>query len=507
MIHTRSQRARRRASAAALASAAAVLILVAAGSPGLAWGAAGDLDPAFGGASHGRVTFDLARATHLDGLAEQPDGGVVVVGSVLAGGAAAVVAARFHADGSRDAGFGTAVLPGGGARAVVAQPDGKVVVTGDVRDSGGSGDIGVWRLQPTGALDLSFGHNGFQRFGTAANEIPFDIALDSRGRIIVAGASDADMVVVRLASDGVPDTTFNAGQSFFLPSSGGSNAATGVAVQADDKILLTGYYDGAIGLPVVRVNPGTVSTPATLDPGFGGGDGKVDVTSLPGSFGYDVAVDARGRILALGQATPFTDVAVVRLTEAGDVDTGYGSESGVHLHRDATRLVPERFTVLPSGSVAVAGNDGDQGFLAKIEPNGTKDTRMGPGGIKILPHSDAVVDIAAQTDGRIVFAGVTSAGGGVIYRILGDLKAPTCAGKRATIVGTKDPDTLVGTKHADVIAGLGGGDTITGLGKGDTICGGPGNDHLSGGAGPDRLFGGSGHDILTGGPGPDTVHQ
>ena len=81
--------------------------------------------------------------------------------------------------------------------------------------------------------------------------------------------------------------------------------------------------------------------------------------------------------------------------------------------------------------------------------------------------------------------------------------AATCAGKRATIVGTKRADRLRGTPGRDVIAALGGNDRVAALGRADIVCGGAGRDTLRGGAGRDRLFGGSQRDICIGGAARD----
>lgn len=79
----------------------------------------------------------------------------------------------------------------------------------------------------------------------------------------------------------------------------------------------------------------------------------------------------------------------------------------------------------------------------------------------------------------------------------------TCAGQRATIVGTPGDDVLIGTTGADVIAGLGGDDTILAGAGDDLVCGGGGSDILSGGPGNDRLGGGRGSDWLSGDEGDD----
>jgi hypothetical protein len=81
--------------------------------------------------------------------------------------------------------------------------------------------------------------------------------------------------------------------------------------------------------------------------------------------------------------------------------------------------------------------------------------------------------------------------------------APSCLGKKATIVGTGKSETLRGTSHADVIVGMAGGDEIYGGAGTDRICGGDNNDVLFGGAGRDIISGGPGNDRSTGGPAGD----
>lgn len=72
--------------------------------------------------------------------------------------------------------------------------------------------------------------------------------------------------------------------------------------------------------------------------------------------------------------------------------------------------------------------------------------------------------------------------------------AVTCAGHRATIVGTDKSEILTGTNGPDVIAAQAGSDTVNGLGGDDIICGGRGADRLNGGGGNDHLYGGA--DVL-----------
>jgi hypothetical protein len=79
--------------------------------------------------------------------------------------------------------------------------------------------------------------------------------------------------------------------------------------------------------------------------------------------------------------------------------------------------------------------------------------------------------------------------------------ALTCAGQKATIVGTGRPDRLKGTLSDDVVVTKGGGDTVVGLRGDDLVCGGAGADLIRGQGGDDTLRGGSGKDELRGGAG------
>lgn len=85
-------------------------------------------------------------------------------------------------------------------------------------------------------------------------------------------------------------------------------------------------------------------------------------------------------------------------------------------------------------------------------------------------------------------------------RPLGRVSA-RCAGRRATIVGTRRADRLTGTRRRDVISGLAGDDVIRGLGDRDLVCGGGGRDRLLGGRGADVLRGEAGADRLLRRPG------
>ncbi len=123
----------------------------------------GSLDTSFNGTGKVTVGFDVVAYGHdgAEAVAIQPDGKIVLGGEVQANasGKHDFGAARLHANGSLDTSFkftGTSIIPfnAGGVgedkcRDLVIQDDGKIVLVGEVeRVSSGHYDFGVTRLMP-----------------------------------------------------------------------------------------------------------------------------------------------------------------------------------------------------------------------------------------------------------------------------------------------------------------------------------------------------------------------
>jgi len=97
--------------------------------------------------------------------------------------------------------------------------DGSILVAGEATHIGGSGfDMAVTRLAPGGALDTTFGTDGwaFVAFdqGGQLNDVAFAIAVDESGRIVLSGffenGNGYGSAVVRLLANGSPDDSFGA---------------------------------------------------------------------------------------------------------------------------------------------------------------------------------------------------------------------------------------------------------------------------------------------------------
>ena len=165
-------------------------------------------------------------------LAVAPDGSVVVVGydsNTDANGNSpnSFAIARLTPSGMPDNSFGINGKQNVNfgswddrANSVIIQPDGRILVAGDARFQNGSeGHFGVARLTTTGQLDSSFGDGGKQiiTFGTSVSEWATGVAVQSDGKIVVSGTSVQDGVtyydfaVARLDTSGQLDTSFATG--------------------------------------------------------------------------------------------------------------------------------------------------------------------------------------------------------------------------------------------------------------------------------------------------------
>jgi len=207
----------------------------------------GSLDGTFG--VGGLVMVDLGGREHARAVALQPDGKILVAGD---DNNQDFALARYDSDGSLDRRFGVNGLVltdffGGydNAFAALLQPDGKIVVGGSARSASGEDDFALARYNPDGSLDVSFGVNGKVVTDLLYNDYGGSLALYSDGRIALAGQASSDTWKIALVvynPDGSLDTGFDS-DGIVMTDLDWQNFATGVAWQADGKLLVAGSLD------------------------------------------------------------------------------------------------------------------------------------------------------------------------------------------------------------------------------------------------------------------------
>lgn len=208
----------------------------------------GSLDTAFGSGGRAVTSFGLLEAGQAAAL--QPDGKIVIAGRVADNLADSHLgAARFHADGTPDASFGSAgqvrYNEVAEATALALQPDGRVLLALAHNDAGNTG-FGVVRLNADGSVDTTFGASGLARLEIGPGvDAPLGLALQADGRIVAVGsalstATSFDFVVARFLPTGAVDTGFGTGGFFSLDLFRGRDGAHDVLVQPDGKLLVSG---------------------------------------------------------------------------------------------------------------------------------------------------------------------------------------------------------------------------------------------------------------------------
>jgi uncharacterized delta-60 repeat protein len=356
------------------------------------------------------ATFDPGADVVLRAVAVQPDGKILVGGNLttLGGGGTGTTTrrgiGRLHADGTLEADFNSGAE--GPVFALAVQPDDKILVGG-----GFSGLVGVTgttvrsrvgRLHPDGTLDATF--------NPGANDPVHVLVVQPDGRILVGGdftmlggGGDGTTVrnyIGRLHADGTLDATFNPG----------ANSSIWVmAVQADGKILVGGDF--------TTIGGGGTGTTARSSIGRLNPNGTIDTTFNPGANGtvYVMAVQPDGKILVGGQFTMLGGGGtgttarsyIGRLHPDGSLDTTFnpGANQFVYVmavQPDGKILVGGQFTALGGGTGTTA-----RANLGRLNPDGSVDATFNPGA------NNAVENLAVQPDGKIAVAGeFTTLGGG-----------------------------------------------------------------------------------------------
>jgi uncharacterized delta-60 repeat protein len=324
--------------------------------------------------------------------------------------------------------------------ALVLQPDGKAVVSGD-NGGGYSGDsFAVARFNTGGTLDSSFGSGGWISLNVffAAYNPAGAVGLQSNGKIVVAGAavnagSTTPASVARFTASGALDKGGggfgDAKKGYTLTTFGMPiNGLRGLAVQPDDKVVAVGYS-------YTTDNPGVVvaryTAAGVLDKTFNGsGYSVLHPAGISSLYATAVALQSDGKIVVVGSSSGtdgFDDMVVARYNVNGTLDTNFGGASLGYLRLDidglasSTSEIANDVAIRPDGRIVVAGTlrsgTGGSGsvMIARLNTNGTPDGSFGSGGFKIgTPpagpdyHSFDGKAVALQANGTIIVAGTDS---------------------------------------------------------------------------------------------------
>ncbi|HEV2905948.1 MAG TPA: hypothetical protein VGZ50_01310, partial [Actinomycetota bacterium] len=137
-----------------------------------------------------------------------------------------------------------------------------------------------------------------------------------------------DFAVARFNADGSPDLDFGVGGNVTTDLESDSDVASGVAIQADGKIVAV----GTVHVPSATTDFGLAryTTNGSLDTTFDG-DGKLTTDIGVSDSAAAVALQGDGKIVAAGSASMSGDgeFALARYNTNGSLDTTFGGDGRV----------------------------------------------------------------------------------------------------------------------------------------------------------------------------------
>ncbi|MFZ1679362.1 MAG: T9SS type A sorting domain-containing protein, partial [Saprospiraceae bacterium] len=272
------------------------------------------------------------------------------------------------------------------------------------------------RNLPDGSLDPSFGIYGKEIY-TVTRIYISALMIQEDGKILVAasGCHDScdiqtldnyDFSIIRFLQDGLIDTSFG-DLGFVKVNLGHNEYSSGIAVQDDGKIIVTGgiYYDGEFSdIILIRLLPD-----GKPDSTFGASG--IVITELSSFYGYShgdlIALQSDGKIIVVAnnhdQFGFQLPSAILRYESNGVLDHSFGSNGVI----DSTYTVFNTIDIQYDASILMVGgwcSWGCGAVLTHYTPSGLLDSTFSDQG-QYVSNGGIFMGIKTQTDHKILATG------------------------------------------------------------------------------------------------------
>lgn len=390
----------------------------------LAFCQSGTLDHSFG--SGGIVTMAFEENFHVNEVIVQEDGKTLVVGTVGDWGQDHhAVVIRYLIDGLLDPTFGNGGVfqlagPRSEGESILVQPDGKILVGGSI-SSINNFDALVLRLNKDGSIDTNFGENGIYKAHFNGAEFCRSLALQTDGKIVLVGGvsngGGTDFVAFRCNSDGTVDESYGYNGRALVHIVDYFELSEDCLIQEDGKIVIVGsrsLISNLRDIMLVRLN-----TNGSIDSTFGG-DGIVTTDFLYGNDrGKSCAIQSDGKILVAGRVDVIQgaagdnfDFSIARYNTDGSLDSTFNGDGILTCDIDGENDLATAIHVEWNGAILVSGGgsvDGNTQFaLLKYTSDEILDASFGDQG-KVTTSQSGFYDMsqtmAVYKDATIVLAG------------------------------------------------------------------------------------------------------
>jgi len=471
MSIVRSKRASRRPFAALVVACLALAFIQLPASAAVS---EGSLDPSFASVGQTSTPVGTNTTDWASSVAIQKDGKIVVAGLAHISTRNEIGVLRYLDNGLLDSSFGnggkvvTPVGSGAQANAVAIQKDGKIVVAG-YGTVQSTAHFAVVRYNSNGSLDTSFNFSGIASFAFHNGaDAATGVAIQPNGMIVVVGNTSngtPHMAIARVNANGQGlDPAFGTSGKTEPNVESGAAVGNAVAVQSNGKIAIAGGSPN--GLLAVRLNSN-----GSPDTGFSG-DGAATVQPQTTGVAYAVAVQSNGSITIAGSSSNGTksNFAVARFTSDGTPDASFSGPGWVITVMGTGNDVARGVNIQPDGKIVISGttNDGthDSFGIARYLAGGALDNNFSGDGkatTQITSNVDNVgLGQAMSANGKPVVVGyVKNASNDFgVARFIGDAMAPTAGVVTGLVRYQTDTDFSFGWSASDDNTGIGRFDLI-----------------------------------------------
>lgn len=268
--------------------------------------------------------------------------------------------------------------------------------------------------------DSTFGLNGTTTLDLQSwqvltgEELATSVDVQSTGRIILGGYIGKHYALIGLLPTGQLDTQF--GDSGIVRLLDDARCQD-VIVLDDDRILSCGYGNGGTNFPAqYRAIVARHLSDGSPDSSFND-SGFVLLPSVHNHDGlYGLSLQADGRILATGwrdyDGDGYVEMLAARLLPNGTLDASFGANGMVGATLSAGECVGHGIVQVPDGSIVFGGSSSyflDRiAMICRVLGDGTFDPTFGTGGIAVTAagfYEHYGFELAVQPDGRSVLGG------------------------------------------------------------------------------------------------------
>jgi uncharacterized delta-60 repeat protein len=387
----------------------------------------GDFDPSFGGigyVTHGGPDYAQDPEIYL-----MADGRIVIGGfAVTSNTGGQYRIHRYHPNGDLDSSLhydgilliSNPLFSDENSGHVTVQPDGKILIVGSIY-SNSTSSIHIERFNVDGTPDLSFGSNGQAGLYLPEYRLnPSFIFPLANGQILVGGDYEDQYkpgyFAARFNDDGSVDPSYGfGGVCKALQGIGHILNVQKAALDASEGVIIMGDYADAVSEYHNRMV--RFDADGHVDLQFGN-NGIVDIPHLGfGDWSYGMTIGPAGEIYISGCGPSWWlgSMSLRKFSPNGVLDTNFGNQGLAEVSDGFADDMGMDVLVQPDGMIVVVGAaEGmpvdDRFFVARFHPDGTPEFGFGFGGIA-TPYMNQAGEFCEgysgvlQPDGKILVGG------------------------------------------------------------------------------------------------------